>query len=523
MRGHHLALALCAVLSGCGNTVSVGNDNPLGTVGGVVLDAETSAPLVGAMVSIVSASNTMLTATSDMNGVWQVTKVPAGSFILTIAQANYVTAQFNATLGGNVGNFPVNNPALTVGPLGLIKNTGTFSVKLVDQNGAPAPGVQVVARPQARYVDFSSSFVQAVGNFQVSATSDSSGVVKFGGLPDYAGLGQYISDTLPIDVPPTKIMGTDVYSFLGLSVSYQVNHLTDPTPTIVLAGPKTALAVLTSNIDYLRTGAVGPLGSVIPVMGPISVAFNQAISPTSIRVSFQDDSGKTAPFAASATVTGNLVTVTPSAGFTPGMRYNLVIHAEAAQALLNNGQYDAVAPFFAQQTAGVNPSSAMAHVDPNAVSTLVITLNEAIGLGNGSSYPGGFTLSCVAFYENVNFDNGLSAAYQGEWVSGGAGAVVCSSTPPPAGNFDVTKITAVESAAPYTGFTRTFRVQFATGMASVSGCSSALAPSMFAGCVQPAQGTKVHLVFSRQASPSLSVHRVNGDTVGDDIVATIQP
>jgi hypothetical protein len=516
-----LALILCAAALGCGSTVSVGNDNPKGTVGGIVVDAETEMPIMGAMITIVSASATVQT-TSDAMGVWQAKEVPAGTFILSIAMTNYITAEFNATLAGSVGNFPVNNPALTVGPTGLIKNSGTFSVRLVDQGGSPVAGVRAVARPQVRFVDLSNAFKESIGNYSVEATSDMSGVAKFGGLPDYTGLGRAIDDTLPIDVAPTKVMGTEVYNFLGLTQTYQVNHLLDPTPTIVLAGPKTQLVVLTSNVDYFRTSTVGPTGSIIPVNGPISVAFNQAISPTSVKVSFQTDAGMPAPFTAMATVQGNIVTIMPSAGFTPGMRYNAQLHAEAAQALIapGGGQFDSNAPFFAQQTAGVNPSTVVAHIDPLSVAmqpVLIITLNEAIGLGG--AFGSGYSLNCVAYFEGVNFDNDSVNNYQGEWpTTNNPAQVSCPSTPGPA-TVNVTQVTEVEAAGPATGFSSKWKLQF-DGPGN-GPCSSALASCMTNQ--RPMQGTKVHLVWSHQTSPSLTVHRVNGDAVADDIVATIAP
>jgi len=520
MRFNRLALILCAMAASCGNNVTVGNDNPTGTVGGIVVDAATEMPLPNVMINIVSAS-AMLSAMSDMNGVWQITKVPAGSFILTMTQMGYVTARFNATLSGSVGNFPVNNPALTIGPTGLIKSSGAFTVRLVDQNGAPAGGVRAVARPQVRYIDFSGASLQPIGDYDVEGTSGNDGLVHFTGLPDYPGLGQVVSDFLPVDIAPTKIMGSEVYSFLGIEVGFNVSHLSEPTPTIVLAGPKTGLGVLTSSIDYLRTGGLGPVGSIVPIMGPINIAFNQAISPTTIRATFQSDDGKVAPIAAMTSVQGNLVTIMPSAGFTPGLRYNLVFHAAAAQALLNGGQYDVTAPFFAQQTAGVNPSTVTAKIDSTGP-TLLITLNEAIGLGAG--YGPNYTLGCAAYYEGVNFDNDSTTAYQGEWVSGAPAALVCPSPgTPPAVN--VTNITAVEMAGPTTGFSSKWRITFDGPAGSTGGCSPAIVtgPGMAPGCIRPAAGTKVHLVFSHQSNPALTVHRVNGDPVGDDIVAIITP
>jgi hypothetical protein len=48
----------------------------------------------------------------------------------------------------------------------------------------------------------------------------------------------------------------------------------------------------------------------------------------------------------------------------------------------------------------------------------------------------------------------------------------------------------------------------------------ATAPNPLPGCALPTSGTKVHLIFSRQ-DPSLTVKRVDGSTVPDNIIVTI--
>src|SRR5262245_55830349 len=97
---------VAALVTACSdNAVTVGNSNPLGIVAGIVIDAANEMPLAGAMVKLIAADKT-LTATTDMDGVFRVLKVPSGSFILTVSITGYQTALINDVLNGAVGNFP---------------------------------------------------------------------------------------------------------------------------------------------------------------------------------------------------------------------------------------------------------------------------------------------------------------------------------------------------------------------------------------------------------------------------------
>jgi hypothetical protein len=522
----NLALLTAAVACGLGgcndSTVNVGNDNPTGVVGGVVVDASNEMPLAGVTVQVVSAAAT-LTAMSDMNGVFQVQKVPAGSFIVTFSQMGYQSATFSDLLAGAVGNFPVKNPTRTLGPIGLVKNDGTFSVRLVDENGAPAPMVKVVARTQVRYVDFSSGGPQAIGATSMSATSDMSGLVTFMGLPDYASLGGIVSDLVWIDVAPVKVMGAEIYTFLGGSFPFNVEHLAGGSPTILLAGPRTPLSVLDSTIDFLRTGPPfgTSSGSEIAPGGPITITFNQAIDPATLRATFLNDDGSISTVQASATPQSNLVSITPSMPFAAGARMNLQIHAATPSGF----EYDMTAPFWVMPPSGSKPATVVSgalapRIDPNSPpTTLVFELSEPIGLGRGASG----ALNCVAYYEGANFDNN-NGPFPGNWtVNGQTGVPSALTCNYPAGTgaaLNVTQIVPLETPVAgvgYTGFASRWRVQYDIPAPSTGGCSSAL---VMTPCQRPASGTKIHLVFSK-LDPNSTVRRVSGQPVDDSVVVVI--
>ena len=538
------AAAMMALGGGCSQGVSVDNGNPSGTVGGVVLDASSEAPLGGATVKIVSGGSTR-TAMTDMDGQFAVTKVPSGSFIMTVTQMGYVTAQITDQLAGSVGNFPVHNPSQTVGPIGLLPATGSFTVHVVDETGGPVAGLQLSGRTHVRQVIFQNGAPFGQGGYEVSATTGMDGSATFTGLPIYGALAGLTADIdqLDVAVPPTKIMGTEVYDFLGLVQPFHLNALQSSAQVIHLAGPNTALAILDSNIDYLRGLAAGtvpafkaPVGSLIPINGPINVSFNQAINPTSLRAQFLDADGKLLTTTAMAMVSLNTVQITPSAALQAGKRYNLILHATPATSAgtNNTAQLDTTAPFFTEPPAGANitvlPTSVQKQTPASGPITVTFELSEPIGVGNGINA----ALDCVAFYEiagSSGFNNNATIPFQGDWkITNGSTPptnLVCHQATGVVGGpqINVTALQSLESTNPtanptlITGFSSRFQITIGLAPASSNAgpCIMVQNQMTFPGCVVPgAAATTVHLIFSRQ-DPALTVKRVNGAPVPDNI------
>jgi hypothetical protein len=547
MRNLSLFVATAIALGGgCSQGVSVDNGNPNGTVGGVVLDASNEAPIGGATVKIVSGGSTR-TAMTDMDGQFAVTKVPSGSFILTVTQMGYVSAQITDQLAGSVGNFPVHNPSQTIGPLGLLPATGSFTVHVVDETGGPVAGLQLSGRTHVRQVIYQNGQPSGEGAYEVAATTGMDGSATFTGLPVYGALAGLTVDLdqLDVAVPPTKIMGTEIYDFLGLVQAFHLNGLQSSAQVIHLAGPNTALAILDSNIDYLRGVAAGappaftaPVGSLIPINGPINVSFNQAINPSSLRAQFLDADGKLLATTAMAMVSLNTVQITPSAALQSGKRYNLILHATPATEAAANGatQLDVTAPFFTEPPTGASitvvANSVQVQTPAAGPITVTFELSEPIGVGKGQTA----ALDCVAFYEitgSSGFNNDPNTPFQGDWK------IASGSTPPtnlvcrqPVGatgdpQINVTGLQPLESTNTtanqtlITGFTSRFQITIGNAPTNMNeGPCIMQTPRVFPGCTQPGVGTKIHLIFSRQ-DPSTTVKRVNGAPVPDNIIVTL--
>jgi hypothetical protein len=423
-------------------------------------------------------------------------------------------------------------------------------VHVVDESGSPVAGLKLSARTAVREVLFSNGAPVGLGALEVSATTGMDGAATFMGLPVYAGLVGAVDDTFTVAVPPTKVMGTEVYDFLGATFPFHLNGLSSSAQVIHLAGPSSPLQIVDSNIAYLRgrvngspTAFSAPVGSVIPINGPIGVAFNQAIDPSSLRTQFLDADGKLMATTAMASVSLNVVTITPSAPLPAGKRFNLVLHAVAATSAGSTpgAQLDATAPFFSAPPAGapitVVANSVVTNAPASGNITVTFELSEPIGLGYGNN----MAIGCVAFYEvgganAPGFNNDTQTVFQADWKT------TANSSPPTnlvcrqqvgagivgAPEIDVTPITPLESAntmtnpTVVTGFSSKFSITIGVAPQNMNAgpCKQLGGSNPLPGCATPGTGTKVHLIFSRQDSTS-TVKRVDGTTVPDNIIVQL--
>jgi carboxypeptidase family protein/Big-like domain-containing protein len=498
------ALVVIAMLCGCTKSDSSDSGVTGGTVGGLVFDGTTEQPLAGASVDLISASKTSSTITGA-DGAFTISAVPLGDFILRISNAGYQTAIVNDTFSRFNDSTLAQNT--TVGPFGLIRNGGSFAIKIVDEAGNPVSGVNVVARPQIRFIDYSSGGPSAQGSYEVTGTSGADGVVTLSGLPNYAALGTIAAsvDLLPVDVPPIQVTGSPVYSFLGGTFSFPVAHLgqlgiTVDEPMIRLAGPDSDLVIFDSNVDVLRGQAAGsvpvftrPVAGFVP-NGPITISFNQSVNPSTIRATLFNEDGTLAPIQMTATVATNLVTLTPTAQLTAATRYNMALHVDRADQTggqTSRREINLTAPLFAAPVGGATLQIVAGSPKRSADGfSFTFQFSEPVGIGFGSSAG----VSCVAYYEGINLD-GTPSLSPGEWNNG-----VGETCPNPA--LDLTAIAPLENAVanmPVTGFSSRWRITFDD--AGNGACSPGVTKAT--GCVVPTSGTLVHFIFDKIASGTI--------------------
>jgi hypothetical protein len=404
-------------------------------------------------------------------------------------------------LDSSAGNFPVSNAALTVGPVAMVSNKGSFSVRVVDENGAPVMGEPVNVRAGATFLDLSGGAVTPRGAADATAMSGMDGTAALAGLPDWSAIGPILPDTMTLNFPPKQLSGATGYEFLGLTLSVSATQFTGvftQTPTVVLAGPHTPLGVLSSNLDWLENGGTfGAVGSQVPASGPITIAFNQAIDPATVRADITTEFF--GQYEAMATATGNLLSVGFSMPLAAGSRYNLILHVDSAY----NDQakeLDVAAPFFVPQAQGTAVTVTNAsRQDPANPNDFIVLFSEPVGVGFGSTA----AVGCVVFYES-NLDGDLNTISPGEWSGGGNNTLRCDLTHagfslrPDEPNFGVT------AATPITGFTTRWRIAVHPTSAN---CYNGYACSV--------SGANVHLVFSRNVDPTAAVKRSDGTPLPD--------
>jgi len=534
-------VGIVAVLAlGCGDSgVVVNNVNPLGTVGGLVVDGASQAPLDGVAVRILSAGGTFDTTTGT-DGFYKLAGVPAGSFTVQLGKDGFLGVRVQGTLNGAVGNFPISSPISTITPIGLVAVGPDFIVRVVDSSGVAVTGATASARMPFSYVDLATGTPKYTGSTVVSATTAADGRLVFKGLPDVqkfgVGLGGTIYDpsigyigvdTVAIAVAPTLVTGQENYQYAGGIFTYRLLQITNSVVQIVLSGPTDSLVILESNLEWLRNGFVAPSagnyvnGSIIEPAGPITIAFSEAVNPATLRAQVTTEGGLPGP---ALTPTVNLNLVSLAGNFAAGQRYNLLLTADAAlNPAAPNRQRNANVPFFIKPSdakptvvsAKMNPLSAVAP----AVTTVTFTLSEPIGFGDGLAQ----SYDCVVFYEGANFDG--SGAGQslvlGEWATD-PNSLTCSTTSPvvpaPAvGAANNGRLTGTENkdnpnAAALTGFSPYFTATFSSYViASMPGMP---APSYTA----PVATGKGHLYFTKTVG---SVRRANGEPI-TDIPFTLQ-
>ena len=209
---------------------------------------------------------------------------------------------------------------------------------VVDETGAPVPSLKLSARTGVRQVVYQNGAPFGEGAYEVSATTGMDGWRCFNGLPIYAGLVGLVDDSFTVSVPPTKVMGTEIYDFLGASFPFHLNGLVSSAQVIHLAGPNTALSSSTRTSSTCAAARLGladvhcaPSARSSRSTGPSPSRSTRRSISSSLRAEFLDADGKLT----STTADGHgepqpVVSITPSVPLGAGKRYNLILHAVAA-------------------------------------------------------------------------------------------------------------------------------------------------------------------------------------------------
>ncbi len=394
-------LALSTALLSCGDdessSLGVNNVNPIGSVGGIVIQADTMKPLKGVKITVIAGGKIYpasdgTAVETDSEGIFAVKDIPAGNILVKMAApSGYQGVTLRGTIPNAAGDFPLANSTLSMGPIGLIPlatASQAFRVLLVTPDGAPAPKITAHLRSGMSYVDFSNGNPVAKGTHVVSATTNNQGKAAFANMPDFNKLAGMIgigglTDLVRVRVPPYDSNSDNVMDFLGKETIFNVLALKGHVPTIVLSSnAPTSLKIEASSIAALVAGKKG-VRQLQSSSGPLYVAFNWPIDSKLTMVSLYNSLGKRLATMPSKTVSQNLLSIN-FVGLNAGSEYNITIRAVAKSTeKLLEGTFGA--PFFTPPVSGstVTASLARASSDPQKTdyNKIVVTFSEPVGTG----------------------------------------------------------------------------------------------------------------------------------------------
>jgi len=445
------ALLLLPIMgAGCGDestggsdTLGVNNVTPMGSVGGLIVDAVTLKGIKDVTVSVLAGGKVYAaTGKTDTVGSFAVEKVPTGPVIVLItptAASNYLSVTLTGNIANAAGDFPLANAILTVGPIGLIKkatSTDAFRVQILGPDGAPKGNITATLNASVRYVDFNNGAPRSRGATLVEAKTGTSGVATFTGMPNFSSIlslvGNGVSDLVRVKVMPYK-NSKGVFEFLGKEVTYNVTQLKKHVPTIILdnkAAPGT-LAIEAATIAAL----MGQKGTrqLTSTKGPMYVAFNWPLNSTLTKVDLFDEFGNRPAKLPKVEINGNLMKINFE-DLKAGAEYNITIKAYATVGKkLMSKSFGA--PFFtppttpgAKVTASLKRKSTdNTHPDYRKI---IVTFSEPIGTGvKGQSLSGSNAPVFFGYDLNGSGTTGDSAGERG-YASSNTSLTNKEKTPP---------------------------------------------------------------------------------------------
>lgn len=349
------------------NSVSqVAPSNPIGTVSGTVVNANGLA-IDGVEVKLVLGTGDGSTFTSNTNaqGAYSFAKIPAGSQgQLFFSKTGFAPGRSYVTVPATAGNFPINDGNANGGNTVLFQLSSTLKFQVYNAAGRPARGAKVGVEVSNTAFLTNNSNVglgspQPAGSYSTSGEVDEAGLLTIGNLPDFGELAR-INETSNYTSTYVVTIGAvddDADGFVdwnGSVTSYSATDLfVNPNRTIVLprSGTANPISIVATNVESLRSaGQTPPYRNAVKGSDPITVVFNQPIA--------QNDSARLVKIVgedcqsnvpASITQrTPNSLSITPSAPWTLGARYNIIVRVTGLESGTTD---DFIGYFFAMDPA----------------------------------------------------------------------------------------------------------------------------------------------------------------------------
>lgn len=379
----------------------VAPSSPIGSLSGMVVDS-LQVGIAGVNVTLVlgdgpDASHTF-EATTSTDGAFAFKDLPGGaSGQLLFAKTGYSNARINAFVPANGGNIPINNGNGNAGVITLAQLNSTLKFRVYTAAGELAKGAKGMLEVNATAFQTTAGvFGSPVGNFSGTAEVDDNGLLTFSGAPDPAEMNRLTNPQFVLTIGAFDKDNDGRADFLGTVQSFTASSLfIQPDRSVVLADARTtaALQILGTNIESLTTNGSPPYRNAVKASDSINIVFNQPITQvdTTRLVRVVQEDCQTNVAVAVVQRAPNIITITPTAAWTLGNRYNIIVRATG---LDSGSTVDFIGYFFAIDPTVPRPLS----------TTAAFQVRKAAGNTMSNALQPGDTL-------NVLFDTPI--AYQG--------------------------------------------------------------------------------------------------------------
>ncbi len=359
--------------------VTVNPSDPRGSVGGVVFDAHTDAPVEAIQVSLIVGDH-FVTTTTDASGVYAFSDVPAsGNALLLFSAEGYLSARQSVVFSEAEGNTPYLNPTATAQPLWLVRTGHTFQLRVLDSMGRPVQGHELILSMAPSWFILEGTEFLGSGQFTTTAGTNAMGIATFSGLPLPGQLGSDQFGTAEITIPALDLDGDGYAENHALSISVDTRLEGETIRTVTLGNTSLSpLMAMDSNNPYFIGNSAYP-GSHDPG-DTIFVNFNQPPSPEDLRITLYDAGGQERGTLQHTLNGSNLLFTIPDT-VTPGEKYFVHIFAHTMD---NGSVFQRSAPLFITLEDPVTITG-IEKVDPGSnISPVRVHFSHYIGTGRSS-------------------------------------------------------------------------------------------------------------------------------------------
>lgn len=347
------------------NTVQlVAPSAPVGTVSGLVMTSLQTA-IEGVNVTLLIGDGTdaahIYKTTTTTDGAYVFKEVPGGAEgQLLFSKTGYSNAKVAVSVPATGGNIPINNGNGNGGVVTLAQLDTTVKFHVYTAAGEPAKGARALLEVSGTaWRTFNGSAGGSAGNYSGVAEADDTGTLTFTGAPNPEEMVRLNDPKFNLTIGALDTNNDDVPEFLGLIRGWNASELfLSPVRSVVLPDARinAPLNIAGSNVESFTVAASPPYRNAVKASEPINIVFNQAITQadaTRLVKIVQEDCQTPVP----AMVTSrapNLLTITPSAPWTLGDRYNIIVRATGLE---SGTTVDFIGYFFAIDATAPRPLS----------------------------------------------------------------------------------------------------------------------------------------------------------------------